>query len=100
MRMPVVFQSLCCLLVIALILQTTDARAADDSRLSNPWTLDHPFPFNPTFKTKDDWQQRAATLRQQVQVALGLWPMPDRPPIKPVIWGRIERDEYTIDKVY
>src|SRR6202035_4602121 len=39
-------------------------------------------------------------LREQLQVALGLWPMPEKTPLSPVIHGKIERDGYTIEKVF
>lgn len=62
--------------------------------------LDHPAKFTPTFQTRAEWEERAKQLRTQILVAAGLWPMPARPPIEPVIWGKIERDGYTIEKVY
>ncbi len=62
--------------------------------------LDHPAKFTPTFQTRTEWEERAKHLRTQILVAAGLCPMPARPPIEPVIWGRIERDGYTIEKVY
>ena len=39
-------------------------------------------------------------LREQMKVALGLWPMPPRTPINAVIHGKIDRDEYTVEKVF
>jgi dienelactone hydrolase len=71
-----------------------------DSRFVTVHDLDHPVKFTPSFRTREQWEARARQLRRQVQVALGLWPMPPRPPIKPVIWGKIERDGYTVEKVY
>jgi dienelactone hydrolase len=35
-----------------------------------------------------------------MQVALGLWPMPEKTPLNAVIHGRIDRGEYTVEKVY
>ncbi len=43
---------------------------------------------------------RAEQVRQQMKVALGLWPMPAKTPLNAVIHGKIERDEYTVEKVY
>jgi dienelactone hydrolase len=71
-----------------------------DARLGEPVHLDKPFTFTPKFTTADDWKTRAAALRTQVQVSLGLWPMPTKTPLRPVIHGRIERDGYTIEKVF
>ena len=43
---------------------------------------------------------QADSLRRQAQVALGLWPMPVKTPLNPTIHGRIDRDAYTIEKVF
>ncbi len=32
-------------------------------------------------------------------MALGLWPMPPKTPLNPRIYGKLERDGYTIEKV-
>lgn len=77
-----------------------DGGVPPDARLGAPVDLDHPFTFSPDFPTKEAWLQRAATLRRQVRVSLGLWPMPERTPLAPVIHGLIERDGYTIEKVF
>ena len=61
---------------------------------------DHPWDFRPNFAERGAWERRADFLRHQVLVAQGLWPMPAKPPLHPVIHGRIERDDYTIEKVF
>ena len=55
--------------------------------------------FKP-YTNKAAWQKRAAYLRQQVLISAGLWPMPEKCPLNAVIHGRIDRDGYTIEKVY
>jgi dienelactone hydrolase len=70
-----------------------------DSRLGKPKNLNGYFPFTPP-KTKDGWDDRARQLREQILVATGLWPMPEKTPLNAVIHGKIERDGYTIEKVY
>ncbi len=45
------------------------------------------------------WRDRAMQLRQQMLVALGLWPMPPKTPLNPKIYGKLQRDGYTIEKV-
>ncbi len=57
------------------------------------------FPFHVP-STQEAWQRRSDALKRQVQVATGLWPMPERTPLKPVIHGRIERDGFTVEQVY
>ena len=73
--------------------------ALGDPRVSAPRTLDAPAVFTASFKTRADWEARAAALRRQVQVAVGLWPMPERGPVKATVHGRVVRDGYTIEKV-
>ncbi len=71
-----------------------------DERLHDVHDVDHPATFDPQFRTQGEWEIRAGRLRQQMLVALGLWPMPPRTPLNPVIHGKIDRDEYTIEKVF
>ena len=54
----------------------------------------------PEYKTKDAWLVRAAELRKQILVSAGLWPMPDKLPIKATIFGKLDRGDHTIEKVY
>src|SRR5262249_40469466 len=78
------------------------AFADDDSkdfRLGAPKTLNDYFPFTfPT--TKEAWEARRKQLREQLLVATGLWPLPEKTPLNEVIHGKIEREGYTIEKVY
>jgi hypothetical protein len=68
--------------------------------LRETYDKDRPAGFAPDFVTPEQWERRAMFLRHQVLVSQGLWPLPPRTPLEPVIHGRIERDGYTIDKVY
>ncbi|AMV38898.1 acetylxylan esterase [Planctomyces sp. SH-PL62] len=45
------------------------------------------------------WRDRAAELRDQMWVALGLRPLPPKTPLNPKVYGLLERDGYTIEKV-
>ncbi|MFA6543131.1 MAG: hypothetical protein WCS99_01815 [Limisphaerales bacterium] len=76
-----------------------EGRLPDDSRLQPPKDLNGYFPFTPP-ATKSAWPERADFVRRQMKVALGLWPMPAKTPLNAVIHGRIEKDEYTVEKVY
>ena len=71
----------------------------DDVRLQAPKDLDGYFPFQPP-ATAAEWRERAAAVRRQILVSQGLWPMPTRGPLKAVIHGRIEREDYAVEKVY
>jgi len=70
-----------------------------DGRLAPPKDLNGYFPFTPP-ATKEGWNDRSKQVRTQTQVALGLWPMPEKTPLNAVAHGKIERDGYTIEKVY
>ncbi len=46
------------------------------------------------------WDKRKQEIRTRILLASGLYPLPTKTPLKPVIHGRIERDDYTIDRVF
>jgi hypothetical protein len=70
-----------------------------DRRLGPLRTLDSYFPFTPPASV-EAWKVRAERLRRQVLLAAGLWPMPDRTPAHAVIHGKVDREGYTVEKVY
>lgn len=70
-----------------------------DRRLDPPKDLDGYFPFTPP-ESAAEWTQKSARVRQQILTTLGLWPMPTRTPLNPVIHGRVDREEYTVEKVF
>jgi hypothetical protein len=70
-----------------------------DSRLGPPRTLNGYFPMTVP-ESREAWEKRRKELREQVLVAVGLWPMPEKTPLNPVVHGKIERDGYTIEKVF
>jgi Acetyl xylan esterase (AXE1) len=49
--------------------------------------------------TLDQWEERRRFLRGQILSAAGLDPMPEKTPLNPQIFGRLEREGYTIEKV-
>ncbi len=72
---------------------------ATDPRLGERRTLDGHFPFTPPRSTAE-WQARAAALRRQVRVGLGLWPWPTRTPLNATIHGAVAREGYTVERVF
>jgi hypothetical protein len=70
-----------------------------DARLGSLRTLNAAFPFTPV-STPEEWKERAEALRRRIRVANGLWPMPTRTPLRAVVHGRVDRPEYTVEKVY
>ena len=71
----------------------------DDHRLEPLKDLDGYFPFTPP-ASKEAWAQRAERVRRRILVAEGLWPMPTKGPLNAVIHGRVEREGYSVEKVY
>ncbi|MEQ2006731.1 MAG: acetylxylan esterase [Limisphaerales bacterium] len=76
-----------------------EGQLPNDVRLAPPKDLNGYFPFTPP-KSKDAWPARADFARRQMSAALGLLPMPTKTPLNAVIHGKIEKDEYTVEKVY
>src|SRR5215469_10361652 len=69
-----------------------------DARNTQIITTDTHLPL-PEFTSLNTWEARKASLRNQVLVAAGLSPMPEKCPLNPQIFGRIEEKDYTIEKV-
>jgi len=71
----------------------TDSR---DGALRN---LNGYFPFK-AVSNLSEWEQRRYEIRRRILVSQGLWPFPTRTQLNPVIHGRIERDDYVVDRVF
>ena len=76
-----------------------EGKLPHDARLEPLKDLDSYFPFAPP-PSKAAWEQRAERVRRQILISQGLWPMPTKTPLQPVIPGRIDRGDYTVEKVY
>ena len=83
--------------IIAAAVLSVTATAAD-VREQPPKDLDGYFPFEPS-ETRQAWDKRAQAVREQLLVSLGLWPLPTRTPLKAQVYGKVEREEYTVEKV-
>lgn len=70
----------------------------DDCRLAALKDLNGFFPFSPP-ESQAAWVRRSAALRRRILVACGLWPMPTKTPLAAVIHGRVERPDFTVDRV-
>lgn len=71
----------------------TDPR---DGQLVN---LNGYFPFHSVGDIQD-WNQRRKEIRKRILVSQGLWPLPTRAPLNAVIHGRVEREDYVVDRVH
>jgi hypothetical protein len=54
----------------------------------------------PRFASLDAWAPRAAYIRQHILTSAGLVPMPDRTPLRPVVFDDIRHPDYVVSKVY
>jgi dienelactone hydrolase len=53
----------------------------------------------PVFTSREAWQARALELRKQILASAGLMPMPAKTPLHPEIFGKLERDGYSVEKL-
>ena len=74
-------------------LPPSDQRAGSVKDLNTPRTF-------PKIESRTEWQARAKEIREQVLVSCGLWPLPEKTPLGAHISGKIERDGYSIEKVF
>lgn len=70
----------------------------NDVRLGGLKDLNAYFPWTPSASV-EEWKQRSEYVRRQLQVALGLWPMPTKKPLNAVVHGKVERDDFTVERV-
>lgn len=90
--------------ILLLVLPQSQARddaklPATDQRAATVQTLNTPRSF-PEVASKTEWEKRAREIREHVLVSCGLWPLPEKTPLQPKVFGRIERDGYTVEKVH
>jgi dienelactone hydrolase len=71
-----------------------------DARLAKVRTLNDTDFFLRVPATREAWEARRRAVREQVLVALGLWPLPEKTPLDPVVHGKVDRDGYTVEKVF
>ena len=57
-------------------------------------------PAWPTSKRKNDWEKKRPELRRQFLEMLGLWPLPARTDLHPVVTGKVETDDFTVEKLH
>ncbi len=90
------------LVLLALVSPTTRAADAEPSypRPLRNLTTSY-FPFNGEgLQIPQGYDQRKAEVRDRILLASGLYPLPTKTPLNAVIHGRVERDDYTIDRVF
>lgn len=51
------------------------------------------------YKTAKEWEQRRDYLKKQILVSAGLWPMPDKTPLSPKYYQKVEHSDYVVETV-
>jgi dienelactone hydrolase len=74
-------------------LPETDQRARRYQDLNTPRQF-------PDIDTRADWRAHARELREHIRISCGLRPMPEKTDLNAEIFGRMERDGYSVEKVY
>jgi hypothetical protein len=70
----------------------------NDRRLGELRATDSEFPMQPVTDIRA-WTSRREEIRTRVLVAAGLHPMPARSPLNAMVYGKVERDDYTVERV-
>ena len=73
-------------------------RSVEDRRTERPPQTDYVFTM-PKFPSQADWERRAEMLRKRILVGSGLLPIPERTALNAKIFGKVTRDDYTVEKV-
>jgi dienelactone hydrolase len=87
--------------ILIFVLLSTGAWAqvpARDSRITDLPSTDTHYQM-PMYRTLGEWEARRAHLKRQILSAAGLSPMPVKHELHPQIFGRIENQDYSIEKV-
>ena len=53
----------------------------------------------PEYRSLRRWKERAAVLREEILFSSGLLPLPEKTPLNAQVFGNIEHEDYTIEKV-
>ena len=70
-----------------------------DSRLAPLKDLNGYFPFKVP-DSREEWAARSSEVRERILVSQGLWPMPTKTALNPVIHGKVSMGDYSVEKVY
>ncbi|MDB6056648.1 MAG: alpha/beta hydrolase: peptidase or carbohydrate esterase [Verrucomicrobiales bacterium] len=97
--MPVAIYLVLFSFLLTAVSSNADQLSATDQRTVGVKTLNTPRTF-PVIKSKDQWKNRAAEIREQILVSAGLWPMPEKTPLNASVFGKIAHEDYTVEKVY
>ena len=75
------------------------ADGSKDQRLTEIRKIDSYYTM-PAYKSKEEWLKRKEELQQHILTSMGLIPEPPKCPLNPRIFGKMELEDYSIEKVY
>jgi len=81
------------LFVLAVLLSQSRERPAIYRTLNDRY-------LPPVAASRDEWERRAAALREHVLASAGLLPLPERTPLRAVVFDELAASDYTVSKVY
>lgn len=87
------------LVPFALAVPAADRLPEKDLRAVPPRSLNTLRSF-PEIQSKTAWESRARAIRERVLVSCGLWPLPDKTPLRPVFGQKIVHGDYSVEPVY
>jgi hypothetical protein len=79
--------------VLAALLSQAQAPAGPYRTLNDRYPAPNP-------ASKAAWENRAAHVREHVLASAGLLPLPEKTPLRPVVFGELTFTEYSVSKVY
>ncbi|MDZ4797122.1 MAG: hypothetical protein SGI92_03085 [Bryobacteraceae bacterium] len=85
------------LLPVLSVLLLAQTPVVDSRNFKTPGT-DTVFAM-PEYRTLAEWEKRREHLRKQILTAAGLYPMPEKPPMGTLVFGKIENRDYSVEKV-
>jgi acetyl xylan esterase AXE1 len=96
---PLTSRALALLLALAQSASLAQEAPKNDLRLTEIRHLDLTYNFA-GYRSQEEWLDRAARLKKQILVSAGLWPTPAKTHLQPTIFGKVDRGDHTVEKVY
>ncbi len=95
MKQVLLVVSLCAFIQIGMAqeIPTIDRRAKEIRHLDLKYDP-------PVYQSKEEWQARAAQLRNQILFASGLFPEPQKNPLNAQVFSKTDKGDYTVEKVF
>ena len=73
--------------------------ASGDRRAQTARHTDTIFTF-PEYTSVDEWEATADVIRRRILLSSGLWPLPEKTPLNAQVFGRVQHEDYSVEKVH